>query len=142
MGRQKTNNNQLNTEEEQSQNLTLPNLETYFLFLFISAFQPPMMERIFFCVCVNSRRSYRLSWWLCGKESVFHAGDPVLIPGSERSSGEGHATHSIFLSCRTSLNQSTPFFFSISDCGIDLNFCWMVCIVNESRSFFHFWDFF
>ena len=27
--------------------------------------------------------------WLSGKESAYNAGDPGLIPGSERSSGEG-----------------------------------------------------
>ena len=31
-----------------------------------------------------------LPWWLSGKESVCQAGDPCLIPGLERSPGEGN----------------------------------------------------
>ena len=30
-----------------------------------------------------------LSWWLSGKESACKTGNPGLIPGSERSTGEG-----------------------------------------------------
>ena len=30
-----------------------------------------------------------LPWWLSGKESTCNAGDAGLIPGSERSPGEG-----------------------------------------------------
>ena len=30
-----------------------------------------------------------LPWWLSGKESTCNAGDPGLIPGSERTPGEG-----------------------------------------------------
>ena len=32
----------------------------------------------------------RLPRWLCGKESSCNAGDLGLIPGSERSPGEGY----------------------------------------------------
>jgi len=35
-----------------------------------------------------------------GKESACNAGDPVLIPESERSPGEGNATHSSILAWR------------------------------------------
>ena len=34
--------------------------------------------------------SGKFPWWLSGKESACNAGDPGLIPGSERSSGEGN----------------------------------------------------
>ena len=30
------------------------------------------------------------SWWLKGKESTYHAGDPGSIPGLQRSPGEGN----------------------------------------------------
>ena len=32
----------------------------------------------------------RLPWWLSGKECTCQAGDMCLIPGSERSPGEGN----------------------------------------------------
>ena len=35
--------------------------------------------------------------WLSSKESTFNAGDAGSIPGSGRSPGVGHATHSIIL---------------------------------------------
>ena len=31
-----------------------------------------------------------LPWWLSGKESACSAGDPGLVPGLRRSSGEGN----------------------------------------------------
>ena len=34
-------------------------------------------------------KSEGLPWWLSGKESTCNAGDPGLIPGSERTPGEG-----------------------------------------------------
>ena len=33
---------------------------------------------------------YGLPWWLSSKESACNAGDTDLIPGSEKSSGEGY----------------------------------------------------
>ena len=38
-----------------------------------------------------------LPWWLSGKESTCNAGDARSIPGSGRSPGAGHATHSSIL---------------------------------------------
>ena len=46
--------------------------------------------KIFFFFFNLSRFLTGLSLWLSGKESVFDAGDSGLIPGSGRSSGEGH----------------------------------------------------
>ena len=42
-----------------------------------------------------------------GKESACNAGDPGLIPGSERSSGEGMATHSSILAWRIPWTEET-----------------------------------
>ena len=39
---------------------------------------------------VNLQRQEVFSWWLSGKEFTCNAGDPVSIPGSGRSPGEGH----------------------------------------------------
>ena len=38
-----------------------------------------------------------LHWWLSGKESTFNVGDMGLIPGSERSPGEGNGNLHSFL---------------------------------------------
>ena len=39
-----------------------------------------------------------LPWWLRGKESICHSGDPDLIPGSGNYPGEGNG-YSIQYSC-------------------------------------------
>ena len=46
--------------------------------------------------CTNSYHG--LPWWLSGKESACNAGDTGLLPGSGRSSGEGHG-NSLQYSC-------------------------------------------
>ena len=37
-------------------------------------------------------KTYRLPWWLSGKESACNVGDASLIPGLGRSPGEGNGT--------------------------------------------------
>ena len=37
-------------------------------------------------------KTYRLPWWLSGKESACNVGDASLIPGLGRSPGEGKGT--------------------------------------------------
>ena len=39
-------------------------------------------------------------WWLSEEENAASAGDPGSIPGSGRSPGGGHATHSTILAWR------------------------------------------
>ena len=43
-----------------------------------------------------------LPWWLTGNESTNKAGDAGLIPGLERSPGEGMASHSNILARKIS----------------------------------------
>ena len=40
-----------------------------------------------------------------GKESACNAGDPSLIPGLERSPGEGHATRSSIIAWRIPMDK-------------------------------------
>ena len=40
--------------------------------------------------CITGLRG--LTWWLSGKESACNAGDPGLIPASERSPGKGNGS--------------------------------------------------
>jgi len=42
------------------------------------------------CVKINSIFHSGLPWWVSGKESACQAGDTGLIPGFERSPGEGN----------------------------------------------------
>ena len=46
-----------------------------------------------------------LSWWLRCKKSVCNAGDPGLIPGSGRSSGEGNGNPFPYSLLENSMNR-------------------------------------
>ena len=48
---------------------------------------------------------FRLPWWLSGKESTWNAGDVGLIPGSERSSGEGNGNPSQYSRLENSMDR-------------------------------------
>ena len=63
--------------------------------------------KIFFFFFNLSRFLTGLSLWLSGKESVFDAGDSGLIPGSGRSSGEGHG-NPLQYSCLENPMDRTP----------------------------------
>ena len=56
----------------------------------LSLFVDDMISYIFMCMCVCvCVYTYRNSLSSYGKESAYNAGDPGLVPGLGRSSGEG-----------------------------------------------------
>ena len=91
--------------------------------------------------------TFGLPWWLNAEEPTCNAGDmrdTGLIPGSERSLGEGVATHSSILAWRIPRTEEPGRLQSMGsqrvrhDWAINTHFCYLFLLINFKPYQFHF----